>query len=71
MAEHLLVNILALQNETESLLFAYPHLFEMRAPFHTVSQKMIIKCFMHLASFWNTGTHLWFMLRIFVYFWHP
>lgn len=71
MAEHLLVNILVLQNETEPLLFAYPHLFEMRSPFHTVSQKMIIKSFMHLASFWNTGTHLWFILRISVYFWHP
>lgn len=39
MAEHLLVNILLLQNETEPLLFAYPHLFEMRSPFDTVSQK--------------------------------
>lgn len=38
MAENLLVNILVLQNETEPLLFAYPHLFEMRFHFHTVSK---------------------------------
>lgn len=71
MAEHLVVNILVLQNGTEPLLFACPHLFETRSSFHTVSQKMIIKCFMHLASSWNTGTRLWFMLRVFVYFQHP
>lgn len=42
MAEHLLVNILLLQNETEPLLFAYPHLFEMRSPFDTASQKNVL-----------------------------